>query len=245
VIRPVRSYLLMVRWQMLSRKTLLVLTLILETLVAVGFTIGLGFLFPDIGSEQATYLITGVPVLSLLMVGFVLVPQMVAQAKMEGTFDYIWSLPVPRMVYLLADATVWLLLCLPGIAVALLIGPFYYHFTLHFDPRIIAVFILTPLTATFVGYTIAHLSPRPELTMLLGNLLAFFVLIFSPIYYPIEQLPGWLAAVHRVLPMKYMADLVRGTLTDTDVNLGLAFGVVAAWAVAGFVITTLAVRRRR
>ena len=45
--------------------------------------------------------------------------------------------------------------------------------------------------------------------------------------------------------MKYMADMTRGTLMDIDVNLGLTFGVVAAWAVVGFVVTTLAVRRRR
>jgi len=240
-----RSYLLMLRWQMLSRRTLLVLSLIVQTLIAVGFIVGLGFLFPDIGSEQAAYLVTGVPVLSLLMVGLVLVPQMVAQAKMEGTFDYVWSLPVPRVVYLMADATVWVLLCLPGIAIALVLGPLYYDFGLRFSPWVIPVFVLTPLAATFIGYTIAHVSPRPELTMLLGNMLAFIVLIFSPIYYPIEQLPDWLAAMHRGLPMKYMADLVRGTLTDSEVNLGLALGVVVGWCVAGFVITSVAVRRRR
>lgn len=235
----------MLRWQMLSRRTLLVLSLIVQTLIAVGFIVGLGFLFPDIGSEQAAYLVTGVPVLSLLMVGLVLVPQMVAQAKMEGTFDYVWSLPVPRVVYLMADATVWVLLSLPGIAIALVLGPLYYDFGLRFSPWVIPVFVLTPLAATFIGYTIAHVSPRPELTMLLGNMLAFIVLIFSPIYYPIEQLPDWLAAMHRGLPMKYMADLVRGTLTDSEVNLGLALGVVVGWCVAGFVITSVAVRRRR
>ena len=235
----------MLRWQMLSRRTLLALSLIVQTLIAVGFIVGLGFLFPDIGSEQAAYLVTGVPVLSLLMVGLVLVPQMVAQAKMEGTFDYVWSLPVPRMVYLMADATVWVLLCLPGIAIALALGPLYYDFGLRFSPWVIPVFVLTPLAATFIGYTIAHVSPRPELTMLVGNMLAFIVLIFSPIYYPIDQLPDWLAALHRGLPMKYMADLVRGTLTDSEVNLGLALGVVAAWCAAGLITTGLAVRRRR
>ena len=241
----IRSYLLLVRWQMLSRRTLLVLALIVETLIALGFIVGLGFLIPDVTPDQAAYLVTGVPVLSLLMVGLVLVPQMMAQAKLEGTFDYVWSLPVPRMVYLLADATVWLLLSLPGIVVALVLGSFYYDFTLHFSPWILLVFVLTPVSATFIGYTIAHLSPRPEVTMLVGNMLAFFVLIFSPIYYPIDQLPDWMAVLHRGLPMKYMADLVRGTLTDLEVDVGLALVVVTAWFIAGLVVTTVAVRKRR
>jgi len=42
-----------------------------------------------------------------------------------------------------------------------------------------------------------------------------------------------------------MADLSRGTLTDLDVNLGLAFSVVGAWLVAGFVLAWFLIRRRQ
>ena len=63
--------------------------------------------------------------------------------------------------------------------------------------------------------------------------------------YPVEQLPGWLQAIHRVLPIQYMADLTRGTLTDLDVELGLAFAIVGAWCLAGFFVTWYVVQRRR
>jgi hypothetical protein len=42
-----------------------------------------------------------------------------------------------------------------------------------------------------------------------------------------------------------MADLSRGTLTDLDVNLGLAFIVVGVWCIVGFIITTTVVNRRQ
>jgi len=70
-------------------------------------------------------------------------------------------------------------------------------------------------------------------------------MMFSPVMYPASQLPGWLQAVHKVFPIQYMADLTRGTLTDLNVNLGLAFGVVGAWLLAGFVVTWFLVRRRQ
>jgi hypothetical protein len=63
--------------------------------------------------------------------------------------------------------------------------------------------------------------------------------------YPAEQLPNWLMKLHNVLPIKYMADLSRGTLTDLDVNLGLAFMVVGAWTVLGFIATSILVKRRK
>jgi len=175
----------------------------------------------------------------------VLAPQIVAMARTEGTFDYIWSLPVPRMVYIAADATVWVLVSLPGVILALVIGAVYHNFSLEISPLVVPALLLIALTGIFVGYSIAHGAPRPQLAHLATQIIVFLVMIFSPVIYPIEQLPGWLATLHRGLPIKYMADLSRGTLTDLDVNLGLAFAVVGAWCLAGFILTYILVHRRR
>ena len=69
-------------------------------------------------------------------------------------------------------------------------------------------------------------------------------MLFSPVMYPVEQLPGWMAAIHKVLPVQYMADLSRGTLTDLNVNLGLAFAVTGAWCLVGFFVSYIMIRRR-
>jgi ABC-2 type transport system permease protein len=70
-------------------------------------------------------------------------------------------------------------------------------------------------------------------------------MFFSPVIYPADQLPDWMAAIHKVLPIEYMADLSRGTLSDVPVNLGLAFAVTGAWCVAGFVFCYIVMKRRR
>ena len=102
-----RKYALMVKWQALSNKPMLPLYTAVEVMIAVGFIIGLGFFYPEIDPTTAKFLTTGAPTIILLMVGLVVVPQMVAMARVEGTFDYMWSLPVPRMIYIAADATIW------------------------------------------------------------------------------------------------------------------------------------------
>jgi len=50
------------------------------------------------------------------------VPQMVADSKTAGTFDYIWSLPVYRMVYVAADATIYILISIPGVILSLILA---------------------------------------------------------------------------------------------------------------------------
>jgi ABC-2 type transport system permease protein len=83
------------------------------------------------------------------------------------------------------------------------------------------------------------------MAQLATQVIVFAIMIFSPVMYPSEQLPNWLAQVHRVLPVKYMADLARGTLTDIIVNLGLAFAVVGGWCLIGFGATLALVSRRK
>jgi ABC-2 type transport system permease protein len=240
-----RKYSLMLKWQALSSKTVLPISLVVQLMVAVGFVIGLGFLYPSISPNIAKFLTTGAPTISLLMVGLVVVPQMVAMSKTEGTFNYIWSLPVPRMVYVAADATIWILISIPGVIVSLILGAAYYHFGLHISLLVIPALLLISLAGVFLGYSLAHGISKPQVTQLITQVLVFFIMIFSPIMFPAEQLPQWLATVHRFLPIKYMADLSRGTLTDLDVNLGLAFGVVGAWCLLGLIVTFILVRRRR
>ena len=240
-----RNYRLMLKWQALSSKTILPISLVVQMMIAVGFVIGLGFLYPRITPDIAKFLTTGAPTIGLLMVGLVLVPQMVAKSKTEGTFDYIWSLPVPRMVFVAADATIWLLVSLPGVILSLVLGAAYYHFGLHVSPLVIPAILLISLSGIFLGYSIAHGVPNPKMTQLITQIFVFVIMIFSPIMFPASQLPGWLASVHKYLPIQYMADLSRGTLTDLHANLGLAFAVVGGWCLLGLVVTCVLVRRRR
>jgi ABC-2 type transport system permease protein len=243
--RLMRSYALMLKWQALSNKPLLPLNLVVQLMIAAGFIIGIGFFYPVMTPNTAKYLTTGAPTITLLMVGLVLVPQVVAMARTEGTFDYMWSLPVPRLVYVAADATIWVLVSLPGVILCLILGSAYYHFSLQIQWLAIPAILLIAMTGVFVGYSIAHGAPKPQMAQLATQVLVFGIMIFSPIMYPAEQLPSWLAAIHRFLPVMYMADLSRGTLSDLKVNLGLAFAMVGGWCLLGLVVTTLLIRRRR
>ncbi len=238
------SYNLMVRWVFLSSRPWLSLNLAVQIMIAVGFIYGISYFYPQITPDIARYVVTGAPTLIMLTVGFVMVPQIVANTRTEGTFDYIWSLPVPRMAHIAADATNVFGTTLPGTILAVVLGATYFDFSLTVSPLVIPAVLLIAMCGTFIGYSIAFAVPKPMMVNVITQVLVFVVMLFSPVMFPADRLPEWLQAIHQVFPVQYMADLVRGTLTDIDVNMGLAFGVTGAWCVAGFILTTILVRRR-
>jgi len=65
-------------------------------------------------------------------------------------------------------------------------------------------------------------------TNVVTNALMFVVLLFSPIVYPVSQLPRWLATVHYFLPFYNMAVVIRAGLTS-----GVAAHVATSFVVRG------------
>jgi ABC-2 type transport system permease protein len=243
-MRSLTSYGLLVQWQARRISWLLPLIVGVQTVLAVGIIVGFGFLFPEVDPETALFLATGAPTLLLLVIGLVLVPQMVSESKNEGTYNWMRTLPVPRMAFLAADATVWFLAMLPGLIVALAVARWHYDLALSVSPLVVLAVLLVGLTATGVGYAIASFVP-PMITLLLTNLLLFGALMFSPVNFPAERLPGWLQTLHSFLPITAMADVMRATLARDHFELEAApFAVLAAWCIAGFAASYIAMTRR-
>jgi ABC-2 type transport system permease protein len=239
-----RSYRLLVGWQIRRMRMFLPLGIVVQALLALGIVAGYPLLFPTMDRTTVLYLATGGPAISLITMGLVAVPQLVAQARTEGTLDYMRSLPVPRVLYLLADMTVWLMVTLPGVAFAVAIAAFRFGLDLAVSPLVIPAVALVALTATCTGYAIASLLP-PMLANMISQILVVFILMFSPLNFPADRLPDWLAAIHSVLPIQAMGQVLRGTLASNafPITLG-SFALLGAWCVGSFAISGMVLSRR-
>ena len=239
-----RSYGLLVAWQSLRLKTFLPLAIVVQALFALGIVVGYPLLFPAMDHATVLYLATGAPAIALITMGLVAVPQIVAQAKTEGSLDYMRTLPIPRLVYLLADMTVWLLIVLPGVVFAIIVATMRFGLDLQVSPLIIPAMLLVVLTTTSIGYALASLLSQ-TLANLVTQVLVVFVLMFSPLNFPADRLPDWLATIHAVLPIQAMGQIIRGTLAGNAFPLTAApFVLLGAWCVASFAITGRAMTRR-
>ncbi|QFG24147.1 ABC transporter permease [Actinomadura sp. WMMB 499] len=239
------TYATLLRWTIAQTGAVLPLVIVVQSLLAAGVIVGFGFLVPGIDTAAARFLSTGAPTVLLVVVGLVMVPQGVAQARAGGTFTYLRALPVPRPLLLLADVTVWLAVALPGVPVALVVAHLRYGFGYSFDwPLLAAASVLTAVTATAVGYAVAVLLP-PLLAQLATQILVFFVLLFSPITFPAARLPEWFRSVHGLLPFQPSADLLRaGLLSDVHSASPRDLAVLLAWCAFGLAVSTRALTRR-
>ena len=128
---------------------------------------------------------------------------------------------------------------------ALGVAAIRYDVTFALSWLVVPAVALTLLTATLLGLSMAHAIPRPEITQLLSQILIFAIFGFSPIAFPEESLPGWLAALHDYLPFAHMANVVRDAFTEGLADDVLrSYAVLGAWAVASAGLSAVVLRRR-
>jgi ABC-2 type transport system permease protein len=235
----------MTRWELSSLRAILPLIVAVQILIGGGFALGVGLLFEDIPPRNAVFLATGVAVVTLITVGLVLGPQLVANHKEADTYDFMWSLPVPRTTQAAAWVTVNAVIALPGMLAALIMGWIRFDLALIVSPAIVPAVLLTVVAATMLGYAFAHAIARPMVTQLVTQLLIFVILGFAPINVPPENFPAWLVEINRYLPFAHMAVVVRDGLTEGLVtDVGFSYLVLGAYTVASVAIAAWVVGRR-
>jgi ABC-2 type transport system permease protein len=244
-VSVLRDYLLLIRWNALRMKTFLPFAVVVQGFFALGIVIGYPLLFPQIDRTTILFIATAAPSITLITMGLVAVPQVVAQARTEGTLDYMRTLPIPRVIYLLSDLTVQLLIVVPGVIFGVLVATWRFSLPIDVSPWIVPSVILVALTATSVGYALASILP-PLAANLLSQVLVVLVFMFSPLQFPVDRLPDWLAALHRVLPIEAMGEVMRGSLAPAAFPMsGGAFLLLGAWCLGSFVIAWRVLARRR
>jgi len=240
-----RSYLMMTRWEVVGLRLLLPITVFVQLVTGAGFVLGIGLFFAQITPTAALFVSTGVVVITLATVGLVMGPQLIAAEKAQQVYDFVWSLPVPRSTAAAAWISVNTMIAVPGMVMALLVASWRYDLAIVVSPEIVPAAMLTLYTATMLGYAIAHSLKQPVLINLITQVTIFAMTGFSPVNFPKEQLPAWLAALNEGLPLFHMANVMRAGLTEgIAADVGRSYLTLGAWAVAATAITGWVLRRR-
>jgi ABC-2 type transport system permease protein len=241
------GYASMLRFEMKNLRTYLTVGLAIQVLLGAGMALMYGFYFGEVDQDQWALLVTGIPTLALIPIGFVMVPSAIMEHKLKDTYDYVWSLPVPRSGSAMATATIFTLLAVPGTVIALAIASISYEIDMSISWSVLPAVLFTSMTATSVGYAVGHAVPEPRVISLITNVVMFAVLLFSPIVVAIDQFPEWWAAVHRILPFWHMSVLIRAGLSDGLVTspLTASYGALVAWTAGSWLVAASVVGRRR
>jgi ABC-2 type transport system permease protein len=236
---------LMLLWNVVRMRLFLPILVLVQMFAGVGLVLGFSLLYSNITAEQALYLGTGAVVITLVTVGIVMGPQLIAEQRLSGSYDWYASLPVPRS----ASAAAWtvfnVIVALPGAAAALLAVRLRFDAALHINLLLIPGVVLVLTAGTLIGYSYAHLLPNPRTIGLISQVMIFVILGFSPIAYPARNLPDWLSTVHTYLPFFHMGEVSRAGLTVGLVHhAARSFVVLGAWAVVAAAGSAWALRKR-
>ncbi|MBU1865349.1 MAG: ABC transporter permease [Actinobacteria bacterium] len=236
----------MLRFDYITLRETLPFFLVLQILMGAGMAIIYGFYFADLPPVAATFIATGAPTLAIIPVGMAVIPGIVMQHKFDQTYDFLWSLPVPRLAIAASNFILFTAVAIPGVAVSMLVAAWRYDIDLSVSWAVVPAILLAALMANSVGFGFAHAIPEPRITNLLVNVIIFLVLLFSPIAFPISNFPEWFATVHRVLPFFHMASIIRAGFTEGLVDgVAVSYLVVIAWTLGSWALAAWVVGRRR
>jgi len=120
---------------------------------------------------------------------------------------------------------------------------------------LVGLMLVLSLSLTSLGLLLGSKIKSMEAFQAVMNLLMFPLVFLSPVMFPVEQLPGWLATLVKINPVSYGVDAIRQAvmgveasapfgiyLFDYRMGIGLDVAVVALF---GSVILALAIRSFR
>ena len=202
--------------------------LVTGTLAPVLSILGLGIFARDSGPLALAYVFTGNLVISLMFGNMGKIQSHMVFLRFQGTLDYFATLPVRRVVLLLAMLCAFLLLSIPPLLVTLLLGVLYLGVPLHIHPIIWLVIPLCAWPLSGIGALIGASARTPEEAGAANLIITLLLAGLGAVVVPPDRLPGWLVNLGYLSPAAYASSALRqallGPLTP---RLGLDLGMLA------------------
>lgn len=177
----------------------------------------MGRLFRDRpgGSPTVSALLTvEMPILAVLLISLSAVLSLVtivAIYRESGILKRLRATPLRPHTILTAQVLVKLLFTLLTMAALLLAGKRYYPVQLDVSVASFALALTISTVAILsLGFVIASVVPTARFAQPIGTLIFYPMIGLSGLFVPIASLPPALRAVSRLLPLTYIASLLKG-----------------------------------
>ncbi len=101
---------------------------------------------------------------------------------------------------------------------------------------VVFLVVLGALMFISLGYVVASFAPTEESANMISSILQFPLMFLSGIFFPLDQMPGWLRTVAAALPLTYLGDALRQVMVGGSpfAPIALSVGILAVWLVVCF-----------
>lgn len=216
-------------------------------LYMLGLGYGLGSMIGDVGGmKYIAFIGTGMVCQSAMFTAsFEGMYSAFSRMHVQRTWEGIINAPIALDDVMLAEwiwcASKAVLSTVAILAVIMVLG--YGHTWLAL--WILPLGFLVGLVFGAFGLVMNALAPGYDFFTYFFTLILTPMLLFSGVYFPVDQMPAWLASVANFLPLKHAIDLARPLMTGTvPAQIALHVAVLLAYAVAAYYAALVLTRRR-
>jgi ABC-2 type transport system permease protein len=167
----------------------------------------------------------------------------IANERQFGTLSPLLASPANRFALFVGRA-------LPVIVNGLVVSTFGFvmsRFLLDFHPApgslapLALATVISVVSCTAYGLTLGSLGMRARDVFLIANVAYYLMWLFCGINVPLAELPGWMAAIGRCLPLTHGVAAARAIVRGASVEsvgrvLLVEVGVGVAWGAAAFTL---------
>jgi ABC-2 type transport system permease protein len=171
--------------------------------------------------ESRNFIVPGIIAIIIMIVGAMLTSLVVAREYESGTMETICSLPVSAAEFLTGKAIPYFIIGLIDVLVAILMGQLLFGVVMKSS---FWLMILASSLYLGVALSLGLLISSVTQSQLVANQLAVLItylpsLLLSNFVFPVENMPGILQLVTRIVPATYFIDILNGLYLR---NLGLS-----------------------
>lgn len=168
-------------------------------------------------SRFVLYLLIGTIAWRFLGIIFENIGEVIAWERWEGTIEYTFMSPVPRLTHLLGMCAATLVRALAFSVGILACVALFVPVDLSHANALSAIVLLGVGALAFVGLGIASAAfplMWTEKGLQMAYIVQAVVLLVSGVYYPVDVLPNWMQALATISPATYVIRGMRGALMD-------------------------------
>jgi ABC-2 type transport system permease protein len=165
----------------------------------------------------------------------------IAGERFQQTLAYLLVSPAHRLPLFLGRALPVILNSIFVAAFALLVSGLILRIDIPLSawPSILLVIAVAAFACTGLGLITAAIGLRVRETAVLNNIIFGLLLIFTGANVPLEEMPGWMEAIGRSVPLTHAIEAAReiadgASLGDVSGLLGTEFAIGVVYTFVGY-----------
>jgi len=162
--------------------------------------------------------------------------------RKDGILRKLLTTPITRTEWIFAKMLFMMFLAAITTILITIIGILVFNMTVNITPLVIIIIVATSFLFSGMGMLIGRFVKEEETADTAAGAISFPMMFLAGTFFPLEQMPQFLQAVARVLPLYYVNEGLRNSMIYMNQNEALINGAAviifaAVFFISGVILT--------